>query len=88
MQDDASVSQFHKRHFFSKARQDLSQFSLAHLLLFWRGRGNPHALASLRESSTEANQGNSKFPPARPPATALPHGTFSAAAKVRKAVGV
>jgi len=22
MQDDASVSQFHKRHFFSKARQD------------------------------------------------------------------
>src|SRR2546427_3040621 len=25
MQDDASVSQFHKRHFFSKARQDLSR---------------------------------------------------------------
>src|SRR5437867_2902997 len=95
MQDDASVSQFHKRHFFSKARQDLSrcqnlsQFSRVTFSSSGEGEIIPtpsHHSVNRRRRLIRVTR--SSHPPARPPArTALPHGTSSAAAKVRKAVG-
>src|SRR5213594_4079192 len=91
MQDDASVSQFHKRHFFSKARQDLSrcqnlsQFSRVTFSSSGEGEVIPtpsHHSVNRRRRLIRVTR--SSRPPAR---TALPHGTSSAAAKVRKAVG-
>src|SRR5437667_9124665 len=78
MQDDASVSQFHKRHFFSKARQDLSrcqnlsQFSRVTFSSSGEGEIIPtpshHSVNRRRRLIRVTRSSRPAPPPPRPPA--------------------